>query len=71
MNTAIAKEAAENAQDGGLVQEVPQASVETQPAPPAVSPVWQWFLAGVALLSLFVMALMRQLSASRWRGKSE
>ena len=69
MNTAIAEEDEANALGGGVVQEPPQAPVETAPAP-AVSPVWQWFLEGVALISLFVMALMRQLSTSRWRSKS-
>lgn len=69
MNTAIAEEDEANALGGGVVQEPPQAPVETAPAP-AVSSVWQWFLAGVALISLFVMALMRQLSTRRWRSKS-
>jgi hypothetical protein len=44
----------------------PQATAET--APP-VSPVWQWILAGMALLSALVMALMRQMSVNRWRRK--
>lgn len=44
----------------------PQAPAET--APP-VSPVWQWILAGMALLSALVMALMRQISINRWRRK--
>ncbi len=43
----------------------PQASNDT----PLVSSVWQWLLAGVALLSAFIMALMRQLAINRWRGK--
>jgi len=58
---------AENAVAGSEAElEPPQAPAAT--APP-VSPVWQWILAGVALLSALVMALMRQLSVSRWRRK--
>jgi predicted benzoate:H+ symporter BenE len=38
-----------------------------QGAPRVVSPVLQWLLAGIALLSAFIMALMRQLSINRWR----
>lgn len=34
-----------------------------------VSPVWQWLLAGIAVVSAFIMAMMRQLSISRWRKK--
>ena len=37
---------------------------------PLVSSVWQWLLAGIALVSAFVMAMMRQLSINRWRRKS-
>jgi hypothetical protein len=48
-------------------QEPPQAA-EKEIAPP-VSPVWQWILAGVALASALIMALMRQLAFSRWRNK--
>lgn len=48
---------------GGEVAQTP-----TQTAPP-VSPVWQWILAGMALLSALVMALMRQISINRWRRK--
>jgi hypothetical protein len=66
MNTEAAKE---NAADTGPAQELPQA--QPQPAEvTVVSPVWQWILAGVALGSVFIMALMRQLSVSRWRNKS-
>ena len=70
METAVAKEpGAENAAGTGLAQEPPAA----QPQPPEVrtiSPALQWFLAGVALISVLIMALMRQLSTNRWRSKS-
>lgn len=57
-----------NAVGGGAAElQPPPAPAET--APP-VSPVWQWILAGVALLSAFVMALMRQLAVNRWRRKN-
>jgi len=60
-----------------LVTEEPsilsQAPVQNQPAPTAaprpVPSVWQFVLAGVALLSALVMLLMRQASISRWRRK--
>jgi hypothetical protein len=72
MGTAAAKQSdaeASNAASSGLVQEPPQAAA--MPAPEnTVSPLWQWLLAGIALISLFVMALMKQRSASRWRSKS-
>ena len=70
MNTAIAKEpGAESSANSGLAQESPQ-TASRQADVNTVSPVWQWLLAGVALLSLFIMAFMRQLSANRWRSKS-
>jgi hypothetical protein len=59
---------AANGVGGGLEQSQP-AQVPQEP-PPAVSPVWQWLLTGVALLSAFMMALMRQLSINRWRRKN-
>lgn len=52
--------------------EPPPQVLGAQPAqvqPPVVSVVWQWLLAGVALASAFIMALMRQLSINRWRRK--
>lgn len=44
---------------------------QSQPAQqtPVVSALWQWLLAGIALASAFIMALMRQLSINRWRRK--
>lgn len=42
----------------------PQAKV-LQPVPP----VWQIVLAGIALLGILMMILMRRLAADRWRGK--
>jgi anti-sigma factor RsiW len=54
----------ENGLDAG--QEPSQVAVEEVPF---VSSVWQWLLAGVALLSAFIMALMRQLAINRWRRK--
>jgi hypothetical protein len=72
MGTEVAKQSdteAANAAGSGLAQEPPQA--KAQPVPEStVSPVWQWLLAGVALLSLFIMAVMRQRSVNRWRSKS-
>jgi hypothetical protein len=73
---AIETESAKNgANDSGLAatQSVPEEAVPAQePLPqnePVVSSVWQWLFAGIALLSAFIMALMRQLSINRWRGK--
>lgn len=59
-------DAAENAGDTALVP--PQTPADETITPP-VSPVWQWILAGVALVSALIMALMRQLAISRWRNK--
>jgi anti-sigma factor RsiW len=54
---------------GDAAQEPPQIPSEASEEVPFVSSVWQWLLAGVALLSAFIMALMRQLSINRWRRK--
>lgn len=62
----IQSDATENAGDTALVP--PQAPAEETIAPP-VSSVWQWILAGVALVSALIMALMRQLAFNRWRNK--
>jgi len=63
--TPVAKNGdTENGPDAG--QEPSQVAVEEVPF---VSSVWQWLLAGVALLSAFIMALMRQLAINRWRRK--
>jgi hypothetical protein len=63
---------ATNVVGGGLEQQPP--SVQSAPSPrvevPVVSAVWQWLLAGIALVSAFIMAMMRQLSINRWRKKS-
>ncbi len=59
-------DAAENAGDTGMVP--PQTAADETVAPP-VSPIWQWILAGVALASALIMALMRQLAFNRWRNK--
>jgi hypothetical protein len=73
MGTAVAKQsdtqAAANAVGSALAQQPPQAAVEPAQTK-AVPPTWQWLLAGIALVSLFIMAVMRQLSVSRWRRKS-
>jgi len=62
--TAVQKNGATaNGLGGAPAQEPPQAPSEA----PVVSSVWQWLLAGIALLSAFIMALMRQLSINRWR----
>ncbi len=69
MDTPVAKEpGAGNAAGTGPAQQPLQAAQPAQAN--QVSAVWQWLLAGVALLSLFVMALMRQVSVNRWRSKS-
>jgi hypothetical protein len=70
--TAVSKQAgteAANAASSGLAQEPLQVTVEPTQGN-TVSPTWQWLLAGIALISLFVMAVMRQLSISRWRSRT-
>jgi hypothetical protein len=72
METAVSKQSGtdtQNAAESGLAQQPPQAAAEPAQANP-VSPAWQWLLAGIALISLFTMAVMRQLAASRWRSKT-
>ena len=72
METPVSKQSdteAANAAGSGPAQEPPQVVPEASQGL-AVSPAWQWLLVGVALLSLFIMAVMRQLSVSRWRSKS-
>lgn len=68
METETAKTAAtEGAAQDALQNQQP---VSAPPSTgPVVSAVWQWLLAGIALLSFFLMALMRQLSFNRWRSK--
>jgi len=50
-----------------------QAPAQSQPVPAEatrpVPPVWQFGLAGVALLSALIMLWMRQMSINRWRKK--
>jgi hypothetical protein len=46
-------------------QEAPQVPSQA----PVVSSVWQWLLAGVALISAFIMVLMHQLAINRWKRK--
>jgi hypothetical protein len=73
METAVSKQSdtqAADAASSGLAQESAQAAVPPTTPANTVSQVWQWLLAGIALISLFIMALMRQLSANRWRSKS-
>ena len=72
LTSSASKEAVtENATESAFAQ---PPEVQVQPVQAAevktVSPLLQWILAGVALISLFVMAMMRQLSFSRWRTKS-
>ncbi len=72
METAVSKQSdtqAANAASSGLAQQPPQAAPLPK-QPNTVSAAWQWLLAGIALLSLFIMAMMRQLSVNRWRSKS-
>jgi hypothetical protein len=65
----------ETANGAESVEAFPEAAPPAvqEPAPqnePLVSATSQWLLAGVALLSAFTMALMRQLSINRWRKKN-
>jgi hypothetical protein len=46
----------------------PETPTEKEITPP-ISPVWQWILAGIALVSALIMGLMRQLAFNRWRNK--
>ncbi len=57
------------AEKSGVNNTAPQGPLQAPSEVPLVSSVWQWLLAGVALLSAFIMALMRQLSINRWRRK--
>jgi hypothetical protein len=68
---AVETEMAKNAAtESVILDSAPQQPVEQPPSTGlAVSPVWQWLLAGIALLSALVMGLMRQFSVNRWRGK--
>ena len=73
---ALETESAKNgANESGLAatQTIPEEALQAQePAEqnaPVVSSLWQWLLAGVALVSAFILALMRQLSINRWRTK--
>lgn len=59
-------DAVENAGDSAFVP--PQTSAEKAITPP-ISPIWQWILAGIALVSALIMGLMRQLAFNRWRNK--
>jgi hypothetical protein len=56
---------ASNAAGTGLEQQAPPPASTA----PVVSSVWQWLFAGVALISAFIMAMMRQLSINHWRKK--
>lgn len=73
--TAAAADSARAAETASVENAVGEAEEQIPPQTPAetappVSPVWQWILAGVALLSALIMALMRQMSANRWRRKN-
>jgi hypothetical protein len=46
-----------------------QSQIQNAQSPQLVPPVWQIVLAGVALLSAFIMVMMRQLAVNRWRRK--
>jgi hypothetical protein len=72
MGTAMAKQSdteAANAASSGLAQQPPQAAVEPAQMK-TVPPTCQLLLAGIALIRLLIMAVMRQLSATRWRSRS-
>lgn len=66
METDAAKAAAT---EMAAAQGVPAQPIEPQAAPPVISSALQWLLAGIALASVFIMALMRQLAVNRWRAK--
>jgi len=67
VDTPVAKEGeTQNAIGGGVEQEPPQAPASDTPLVPAV---WQWSLAGIALLSGLVMLFMRQISVNYWRNR--
>ncbi len=58
-----------------VLSQAPQAPIQNaqpmqrpEPAQP-IPALWQMLLAGVAVIGVVVMVLMRQLAASRWRGK--
>jgi hypothetical protein len=46
-----------------------QSQIQNAQSPQPVPSVWQIVLAGVALLSAFIMVMMRQLAVNRWRRK--
>jgi len=62
-------------EEAGAAQDQPEIlsaepAQEEMPQPPQPVPsIWQIVLAGVALLSVFIMLLMRRLAADRWRQK--
>lgn len=68
METETAKTGATEAAAQDALQNQPPISEPPSPRP-VVSTVWQWLLAGIALLSALIMGLMRQFSVNRWRGK--
>jgi len=53
----------------GAESQLPAQAAQPAPAeaPQPVPPFWQTLLAGVALLSAFIMVMMRRLAANRWR----
>lgn len=55
----------------GLQSQAPVQNAQPAPrsAPKLIPPLWQILLAGIALLSAFVMLMMRRLAAERWRQK--
>ncbi len=65
-----AREGEAPAQKDGLGEGSAQDEIGLKSEPPLlVPPTWQVMLAGVALFSLIVMLLMRQLAVNRWRRK--
>lgn len=67
METPLEKNAATPLAVGGGAAEPP--AIATPGDMSVVSPVLQWLFAGVALVSAFIMAMMRQLSITRWKKK--
>jgi anti-sigma factor RsiW len=69
--TITAQDSTRNAIETPIEKSGQEPSSQSQPpipkAAPLVSSVWQWLLAGIALISAFLMVLMRQLAINRWR----
>jgi anti-sigma factor RsiW len=54
-------------EESGVQSQSPVQNAQPAEVPQPVPPLWQVVLAGVALLSAFIMVMMRRLAANRWR----